>query len=157
MEKRKPNKVLQTWSNYGEPISYVIFIPLIFLFFYFMQKSYTSYNEVLIKQSKTIIDIGIDSTNSNDALELLLKLQSGYVPKDFVPTEKPKNPIYIRLLALSSLLYLICRVKPKTTIGLGKRKFLYKFYKFWVIFVTITIPTFLVILPFWEMIVSWLY
>lgn len=157
IEKRAPNKLLQYWSGYGWIIAWICLCLSIMMIFYILDKTYTNYNEILIQESHSILEKGVDSTNVYSALELVLKLNSGYTSKEFIPKEKPKEPIFYRIIFLLQFILWIAIISPKTTIGIGKRKFRYKFYKFWIKLVTITIPTFLIVIPFWEKIVNWLY
>jgi hypothetical protein len=156
-EELNPTRVLQSWSKYGDLISLMAFFPLIILFILSFLKSYTSYSEVLYDDAVKILRVGIDSTNRDDAIELLLKYNSGYIPENFVAIEKSKDPIYVRLLSLNLFFLIVGIVRPKTTLGIAKRKFLYSFYKFWIKFILVTIPVALILTPIWEMIVGWIY
>lgn len=158
IDKLKPNRALQFWSNYGDFFVYTLFAPLIVLaIFSFFINSYSTYSDVLRGQAYEIINHGIDSTNRDEAIELLLKSESGYAPRDFVSVKKPKNPLFMRLLIIGIFVYVVSIIRPKTTIGVGKMKQKLIFYKFWIKFVTITLPTILIIAPFWKTITNWLY
>lgn len=100
---------------------------------------------------------GINETNRDLALELLVKSQSGFRPNDFVPQEKSNDPIWIRILAVILFVFIAAIFRPKTLIGLGKMKNVLNVYKIWIKLVLITLPTVLVIAPFWKTIVKWFY
>ncbi|MEM6517597.1 MAG: hypothetical protein AAF688_15555, partial [Bacteroidota bacterium] len=91
------------------------------------------------------------------ALELLIKSKSGYRPDDFVPVEKPNDPIWIRLFAVAIFIYIASIFRPKTLLGLGKMKNKLVLYKIWIKLVLVTLPAILILGPFWETIVKWFY
>jgi hypothetical protein len=157
IDKLRPLKILQIWSNYGDFLAFISFFPLIAFFLLTILKFESSYSETLNKEASKILNEGIDSTNIDLAVELLLKYSSNYRPKDFVPTEKQGDPEYFRLFILSLYVFLIGIIRPRTTFGVAKRKFLYRFYKFWIKFVMITVPTALIIAPLWKEITIWIY
>jgi hypothetical protein len=157
IEKLKPKKLLQLWSNYGDFIAASFFIPLLILIVFSFLTSNTSYKDLLKSEAGKIISEGVNEKNRDTAIEILLKFQSGFVPMDFEKQEKPKNPVLIRVFFVGFFIFLISIIRPKTTLGLGKLKQLLFFYKFWIKLVTYTLPSILILTPFWRTITSWLY
>ena len=157
LERKTPAKFLKFWTDLGPIIGMFLFAILVFLSLFTFTKSYYSYKEILIDKSHKILGKGIDSINRDKAIELLLMIETNYEPEGFVAKEKPKSPIFVRLLVLGLFLFVVSIIRPRTTIGLGKRKLTYNFYKYWIKFVTITLPVALIIAPFWQMIIEWLY
>lgn len=157
IDKLKPNRVLQFWSNYSDLFVWFLLFPLIFLGVFGVSTSFSSYSDVLKTEASEIINHGIDSTNRDAAIVLLLKSESGYIPKDFIRIKKPMNPVFLKLLILGIVIYIFSFFPPKTTIGVGKMKQRLVFYKFWIKLVTVTLPTILILAPFWKTITNWLY
>ena len=98
-----------------------------------------AYKLELVKETHNLLDIGITNDNLPKSIELLLKYQSSYVPTSFV-FEEVSNKIIGKLW----LIFLICSViillRPKTVIGLGKKKKWVWIYKGWIHLVTFAIP-----------------
>ncbi|WP_462250980.1 hypothetical protein [Ekhidna sp.] len=157
IDKQKPSRVLQFWSEYGGIPIYFLWLPIIILSINITTTSYKSYDEILKEKSNEIIDQGIDSTNINQAVELLIKMQSDFEPDNFEKIEKPKDPNDIKYLVLVIFITIVSQIRPKTVVGIGKRKRLLEFYKFWIKFVLVTLPTAMIIAPFWKFIVGWIY
>jgi len=157
IEKHKPNSVLQVWSNYGSSITFILLVPFILLGIHAFSTSYTTYQETLRLEMFELVKQGINEANRDLAIELLIKSKSGYLPDDFVPIEKSKSPIWIRLFAVAAFIYIASFFRPKTLIGLGKMKKTLFFYKFWIKLVLVTLPAFLIFGPFWKSIVNWFY
>ena len=157
IDKRKPNRALQIWSNYGDLITFTFIVPIILLGIESFSTSYTTYQETLVLEMFELAKEGINETNRDMAIELLIKSKSGYRPDDFNPIEKPNNPIWIRLFAVSVFIYIASYFRPKTLIGLGKMKSKLVIYKVWIKLVLITLPAILILGPFWKTIVKWFY
>jgi len=156
IEDNQPRKIVRIWSQYGDLMSYLLFTPIFILLGLTLTKSYSSYGEVMWKQSHEIIEHGIDSTNIYDAIDLLLKSESGYIPKDFIKQDKPRDPIFFRLLLMGIFIFIVGIIKPKTVMGVGKMKGKYAFNLFWIKLVTLTLPTALILVPFWTL-TDWLF
>ena len=157
IEDNQPKRILRLWTKYGDLLSYILFFPLIILLSFTLSSSYTTYSDVMKKESYKIINQGLDSTNIYKAIDLLLKSESGYVPDDFVKEEKPRDPMYLRLLLIGVFIFTIGIIRPKSTVGIGQMKAKYKSQLFWIKVVTITLPTALILGPFWKNLTSWLY
>lgn len=157
VEERKPRKVLQLWSHYGGFINYCLFVAFLMLAAYAVSESYTTYDDVLVQESHTLLNKGINSSNRDKAIELLLKAESGYVPESFTPSEIQTDSDYPKFLFISGFFLLISIIRPHTTIGLGKKKESYTFYMIWTKLVIVTIPLAVIVAPFWQAITDWLF
>ncbi len=157
LEKRTPSKVLRFWASWGIVFFLFLISALSTLTYETFSKEYFTYNEVLVTESKELLKNGINATNHDKAVELLLKMQSNYQPKDFIAKEKPKDATEYKVLTLIAFITIVAYLRPKTTIGLGKSKAEYAFYKVWIKTITITIPAICIIGPFWDKIIKWLY
>ena len=155
--KFKPSKLLQLWCTIGSTLGISCICITLFLVLALFENTVTSYNDILVNQAKEIINTGINTTNRDTALELLLKLNSEYTPDVFEAELKPLNPLTLRLTALFFFLSLILFVKPMTIFGIGKSQRKLDFYKKYIKVVSFTIPVALVIMPFWDTVTNWLY
>jgi len=117
----------------------------------------TSYSDLLNKQTHIFLENRVDSTNIHTALELILKHQSDYVSKDFIPEVKAKNPIWYKFLLLNILLTFVSIIRSITVIGIGKYQKKLTLYKAYIRVVTIILPTSMVIVPFLHKLIVWLY
>lgn len=157
IDKRTPKKVIQYWTEYGVYGIFPLLVPILLLAIYAFSTSYSSYNTELISQSHQLIENGIDSSNVNEAIELMMKYNLGYVPKDYAYIEQPRNPIYLRLSWVSIFLVLTLLVRPKTTIGIGKMTTTLTFYRYWIRLITVILPAVLILGPFWQFIIDLIY
>ena len=95
--------------------------------------------EVYKDQIEAIIVTGIDDNNQHKALELLLKVNSGYVPSDI--KEETRINETAKRISIISLAFLIIGVfKPPTLIGIGRHKNKLKFYRIYMKFILYIIP-----------------
>jgi len=155
IEIYSPKKVVQIWTNVVRPLAPYILFFFIWIFGSMLGTMTTTpksnYDEVLKVEAAQLIKKGITSENSNKAIELLLKIQSGYTPIDYKPIPITADVACKNLLIDQHLLWvfiglIILSISPKTTIGIGKRKNKYNFYKAWIYIVLFSIPN-LIILP----------
>lgn len=163
IDSKKPSKLLQFWSNYGDFFAYLLFVPLIILLWSTFKPSetnYSTYSSTMRTEAFEIIEAGVDSTNMHSAIDLLLKSESNYVPSNFKPVQiptEPRNPIYLKILVVAIFVYLVSLIRPKTTIGIGKMKEKMTYHKIWIKFVMITLPGVLIISPLWNFIYDWIF
>lgn len=150
INKTKSNKITEIWSSWGQLLtgasSIILFILAVQLFI----PNYSKYESDLIKESKVLLDEGVNDNNRNKAIEILLKLRTEYVPKDFVPKKIERDPSILKWFCFTSFIFIIALIRPRTTIGLGKNKWKVDFYKYWIPFVTYTVPIAIIIVPLWE-------
>lgn len=162
IDQNKPNKPLQFWSN-NSYFSIIFLVPLIIfslLVLFSNEEIYTTYSNHLDLETHQLINKGIDSTNINRAVEILLQKNSNYVPDDFKPLKiapEPVNSTSLKIIVIGWFIMFAAYFRPKTTIGIGKKSGQFKVYKFWTKFVLITVPTALILAPLWSWFKSWLY
>lgn len=157
IDKRKTNTVLQKWAKYGDLIAIFSVILVVILAIQSFSKSYVSYTESLRLEMYELGQAGINDTNRDLAIELLTKLGSGFMPKNYEPVEKPNDPIWIKLFAVAVFISLVSIFRPKTLIGLGKMKRILIIYKTWIKIVSVTVPTMIILGPLWKAITKWLF
>lgn len=156
IEKQKPNKAKQFWSQY-----YFLFISLtfgmaIFLFFNFALSSVNDPKKLHKQEIETLIKTGINDSNRNKAIEALLKYNIDYVPPD---TDRKVtlslSKVEKRILFLTVCIFIVCLFRPKTTIGIGKQKGLLELYKIYTTVVLVSIPAIFIITPLIDVIKGW--
>lgn len=139
INKYKPNVAMQKWSSWFPGVAFPIFIILAFLIPLFLKGKADIYKNKLSQESQEILKDGLTPQETNKAIEMLLQIQSGYIPEDFHPNiEINKTIRNIWLVALTGLIILL--IKPRTVIGLGQCKWKVVFYRKWAYFVLVFIP-----------------
>lgn len=157
INKRKPSWALNIWSNYSDILLFTLIVPIFFFGYLSFSSSYTTYNEAIRLEMYKIGQEGINDSNRDLALELLIKSESQLRPDNFELIEKPNNPVWIRLFIATIFLYIASFFRPKTIIGLGIKKRKLVIYNFWIKFVLITLPAILIFGPLWQIILTWFY
>jgi len=155
IEKNKPNVYVSFWSNWGDLLTFILPMIIPVLGFFAFTSFESSSSDLAKSEAISIIKKGVDSSNVHQALETILKLEANYKPDNFAPSIQKPNPIYLKLFVFFLFLYITALIRPRTIIGVGQRKKILGFYKFWIKFVTITIPTLLIISPFLRKIQEW--
>ncbi len=146
VEELKPNKFLQFWSNWLPYLLCPIILTGITIMSLVLFKMPKDINKESLKsQAYKLLQAGINEQNHNEAIEILLKLQTN------ISTDNKSAKPILRINALKVLIiFLACiimlSIVPKTSLGIGKGKRIVAFYKFWIKFIVITIPS-LIILP----------
>lgn len=145
IRKNRPNAVLQFWSSVVPFIALPLWGILTFISSLLITTTGDNYKNELKKQSKELINGGIDSTKINDVVELILKLESDYVPENYI-SKSTLNSKVLKVWMYSSICLLLLAINPRTTIGVGRKKRLSWFYQKWIYVVTVFIPL-TIILP----------
>jgi hypothetical protein len=96
-----------------------------------------------LKASQMLAD-GINQNNQQKAIEILLALDSGYVP----PTQSslPLFPFWLKLVAFTAVV--ICVVltfTPKSLVGIGKGEERINRWRIWMRIIFIVVPTILIV------------
>ena len=145
IKKYKPNLVEQIWSSW-ETFYILIFsfVILLIILTSVIKSDRELYKQKLLKKSEVLLNNGISDTEINEALQIILEIESGYVPKSFKP-EKKVNKTVVKILLIYFFILIILSIRPKTTIGLGKKEWIAKFYKVWIYIVLIFIPISIII------------
>jgi hypothetical protein len=99
------------------------------------------YKNDLKSQAHELLKDGITPDETEKALDILLKLQSGFLPKDYIEA----NPTSLRgwyiLVTCAALFGIIGLIPPKTNLGLGKGEQRVKRWIIWIRVVSVVIPT----------------
>ena len=146
-DKNQPNRAKQILSNYGR-VFFLIGLALIGWSGVAMIPKY----EIPDMRSKyqteinQIIKKGVTKENEVKAVELLLKYESDYKPENVKPV-KIENTWATQAFSLCLISMFIGLARPKTTIGLGRRKRKLTFYKWSSRVILITIPALLIYPP----------
>lgn len=137
--KYKPSKWEQSWDNLHGYIW--IFFSMAFSFLvYLIPHRDSTYKTEIINNAHKLLENGITNKNNNEALEILLTLQTSYVPANKIIT----TPAWIGYLFFGLLaVAIIMSIKPKFSVAIGRGKTKVKQWKAWVKFISITIPSFI--------------
>ncbi len=100
----------------------------------------TEYKEALKQQARTLLHDGINQQNQTKALELVLALESDYIPPGTKP-QQARKPIAGYLIAVYVLGFLSFTPTHCMAIWAGKSRL--RWWNWWLNFNTVTIPTLL--------------
>jgi hypothetical protein len=137
IDKHKPNLVMQKWSSWFPSLGILFFFVLIITMP--LKNKADAYKNKLSEESSLLLKDGLTEEETTKAIEIILQIESGYVPEAFDSNVTVSNTwTNVWLFAFISLLVLL--IKPKTVIGLGKNKWKVGFYRKWTYFVLVFIP-----------------
>ncbi len=146
-ERHKPNFMKQLWSGLFPDLAYMI---LLFVFAAFASLWLMSiddredqYRDELSAKMDEVAIGGVSDQEINLALELILKAESGVVPKGYKPTRAEKDTPqggYSYLILFISVIVALA-ITPKTTIGVGKNRSIASFYRKWNYVVLVFVPS----------------
>jgi hypothetical protein len=140
----RPSKVMKKWMSWFPWAAFPVFVILLMLTPLLIRDAKDIYKSKLAEESREILKDGVTEQEALKAIDILLQLQTGYVPENFNPNIQPKKYIgFIWLFAILALVVL--SIRPKTIIGLGKNKWKVTFYKRWAYFVLIFVPLFIIL------------
>ena len=146
IKQYKPKRVHQIWSSFDLGfVSSVFIILLLISISSVIMPDRSLYKAELLKKSEALLNNGISNTEVCEALEVILELESGHVPKSFKPEVKI-DKTFVKVSLILIFIVILLSIKPRTTIGLGKKERIAKFYKVWINIVLIFIPA-SIILP----------
>lgn len=139
IDKHKPNIVMQKWSSWFPFAVFPIFVILLFTSLLFLKDKEEIYVTELTNESNLLLKDGLTEVEKTKALEIILQLESGYIPESFKPDTSINKTVWnIWLYTAIGLMILI--IRPRTVIGLGKNKWKVGFYRKWTYFVLVFIP-----------------
>ena len=99
------------------------------------------YKNDVKSQAHELLKDGITPDETEKALDILLKLQSGFLPKDYIE----RNPTSLRgwyiLVICAALVGIIGLIPPKTNLGLGKGDQRVKRWRIWIRVVSVGISS----------------
>ncbi len=145
LDNHKPSWLLEKWATLFPFLSFPLLVltGLISLFAY---SSTNQYQQHLKNEAHQLLKDSLSHEETRHALELLLSLQSDYVPSNFGDAPSHTNTSVTSALPWIALTLIILAITPKTVIGVGRKKGLYRFYKWWTYVVLVFIPV-LILLP----------
>ena len=149
ISKVKPGRRLRIWNRYGELFFFLLLIPMFIFAFNAFKTDYSTYDSIIREETKELLHNGIDDRNINQALELLMKQQTNYVPDDFVPRKIKNSSTDLMWFGITAFLLIVMLLRPFTTLGLGRNKWKIDFYKGWIFLVTVTVPS-AIIAAIWD-------
>ena len=138
VNKFKPKKIVTYWLNAFELIA-IIGGLTVFIMFFSLYDTTNDYDVELNKQAIKLISKGIDQTNMHEAVDILLKKQVKYTPKEFKIVET-LNLDNLRNFIRVALIYIILLLCPRSIIGIGKKDWQASLYKRWLKVVLVLIP-----------------
>lgn len=139
IRKNKPKEIVQVWSS----LFPAIIIPFLFVFLllsiFLTETDEKSYEEKIKRDGIELLENGINESEITKAIEIILKIQTDYVPDDYV-NESSLNSTIMKFWMYGLICIALLAISPKTILGLGKNKKLASHYKMWIRFVTVLIP-----------------
>lgn len=154
IEENQPSKFMKWWNKYYSIFPFFFFGGFFSILFTYTSRTSASqlYQNSLRPQIQIILEHGVDESNYMNALELLLTKEYSYVPSSFeVTSNNPK--IYLLLILICLVISIIGFLCPKANIAIGAGRKKVKFGKSYERFITISIPT-LILLPLLEKFIS---
>lgn len=139
IRKNRPNLVLQKWSSW---FPFALFMALGCLMIFsaaFIETDKDAYKNELRNQAEQILIDGLSKEETQNAVEIILKLETGFVPQNYTAKSTKKSMLF-NIWIVFLLIAIILLIKPKTIIGLGKNKWKASFFKKWIYFVFAFIP-----------------
>lgn len=156
IEENKPNKGSQLWLKFSSLI-FIFSLIFVWLIIYIAsQPQEVSSLDIYQKEITSLIEEGVNETNNDRVLELLLLLNINHVPEEY-----EIKPIYnyglLRMAVLGLIVVLLGIYPPKTTIGVGKDKNKIFYYRWYIRIVLISVPTLFILTPMIDWIRSLLF
>lgn len=105
----------------------------------FVKTDYDKYKKALTAEAHKIIQNGVDSTEVNRALEILLSLETKYLPET-VEDSLSISRSYVVILAIAFFICIVLSFPPKSYLGFGKGEKRVRYWKFWLKLISVTIP-----------------
>lgn len=149
LDDYKPSRASQIWLQYGFLIFFIsaIIFSLAVGSIYSIEEPSTT--QIYQEEINTILKDGIDNQNRNEAINLILKQVSGYLP-DGTKNREIISYTAIKISSIAFLLLLLALIKPKTTLGIGKNKLRMLTYRKYIQIVLITLPIIFIVTPLFE-------
>ena len=127
------------WKKMGGIQWFFLYFTL-FAVILIMPSSSSQYKKVLIAEANELISTGINKENIERATEIILKLETGFVPKDFRTNQSYWIKLYLIINSIVFILCLISSFPPKTYLGIGLGENKVKHWKLWIKIISIFIP-----------------
>lgn len=135
----KPPLWVKIWKSI-QGFHWFLMLSIALVYLQFVTTGSGTYKKELTAEAHKIIENGIDSTESNRALEILLLLQSNYVPEN-VGMGKLISKTTIVIFSVGLFICIILSFIPKSYLGFGKGEKKVRFWKIWLRWISVTIPS----------------
>jgi hypothetical protein len=137
-ESTQLRKWIQLWKIINQGQWFLVMIYFVF-FGIFIQLDSDLYKKDLKNEANLLLKDGIDSTEITESIEIMLSLDTKFVPKDY-KKENLSTKYYLIGLIILIVICIPLSFSPKSNIeiGLGKNKI--KKWKIWIRIISITIP-----------------
>jgi hypothetical protein len=139
LDKNEPNRPTQWWNRYSFIVVLLGAMICAFSITQIVRTEKVNIQDKYRKEIKQLLDSGINQSNSEEALELLLKFTTEYKGEEQQATVSTSKTA-LRIFFSSILIVAIAIFKPRTTIGIGANKTLVKVYRVYTYFILVTIP-----------------
>lgn len=150
IEKNKPNIIERVWFEYYSLVAIIVFIFTFIIATTIISETSNigvkKYQQELKKEALIILENGIQKNEIEKSLEIILKNQIDFVPKDY-KYQINYNLENLKVFLWAIFIVFLLKFKPTSIIGLGKNKRKVKIYRLWYRFIIYFIP-FSVILPY---------
>lgn len=138
----KPNLGMKIWKSLHDFI-WLIFGLICGMFSWIIIPQITS-NE-LYESGKQLLKGGIDNSEINKALEIILAKEIGYNPNNISKDSTKTSIVILSILLFSLLLAITFSFIPKTNMSLGKGEMKVKKWKTWLKILFFIIPVYIVL------------
>lgn len=146
--ENKPKLAPRIWNkNFPLMVGFgllLLFLGISTLF----EKDTPTTSEIYKDETKALLETGINAENRDVAIELMLKYNSNFRPESIEP-KISYNRTALKIIFLGGMLIFFGVLRPHTVIGVGKNLSLLRFYRFYINFVLVVIPTVFIIVPFY--------
>lgn len=139
IEKNKPNIALEKWSSWFPWVGFPILLLLIIMTLFLSKTTVDIYKPRLKQESHELLKDGLEEKELRKAIQILLENESNYVPESFNPPSQTNKTMFT-IWTAALVILIILFVRPKTVIGLGRKKWKVTFYRRWTYFVLVFIP-----------------
>ena len=139
VNKYRPRRWEQLWNSlYG--LQWILFPIFSGVLITFASVNTTTYKSEAINVAHSLLENGLHIDESTQALEILLTLETSYVPAEKVVSDPIWLGYGILILFLTAI---VLSIRPKFDIAIGKGKSRIYLWKWWIKLISITVPTFL--------------
>lgn len=131
---------VRIWRSFGTLI-WPFYAVLIVISLAFLRVNSDEYKKDLKAEAHEILKDGISEKEIPRALEIILSLQSDFVPVSYIPTNRSSSTWFWWFLGVVTFVCLLISIPPKTNLGLGKGEKRIRKWKWWIRVISISIPS----------------
>jgi hypothetical protein len=153
LSKYKPTKLQQIWLGYWPLIAWTSSSIGLYLLFHIVSYNTHDFKPTYKKELNIILEKGITSENQAKAIELFIKYNTNYLPRNLEGKEvEVIDKSAARVTVIMFLIGIVSLFRPKTTIGIGRLKGAVNRYRWLERFVFAVIPSSIVLPPLFSFI-----